>query len=91
MPRSSCTSGAPSAIAASMSVTAGSGSQSTSTSSAASLACTRVSAMTTATPSPTYRALSEASGKCAGALMSSVTGQAMTSGAGMSSPRSAAL
>ena len=91
VPKSSCTSGAPSSIAASGSVTTGSGSQLTSTSSAASLASTRVSATTTATPSPTWRALSLASGQCSLILMSSVTGQAQTRGAAHSPARSAPL
>src|SRR5204863_10026224 len=52
VPRSSWTSGAPSAIAASTSVTAGSGSYSTWTASAASTASCRLVATTTATASP---------------------------------------
>jgi hypothetical protein len=78
-------------MAASGSVTAGSGSQSTSTSSAASFASARLVATTTATPSPTWRALSFASGQCSLILMSSVTGHAHTSGAAHSSARSAPL
>ena len=50
-----------------------------------------VSATTTATPSPTWRALSLASGQCSLILMSSVTGQAQTSGAAHSAARSAPL
>ena len=51
----------------------------------------RVSATTTATPSPTCRALSNASGKCDGILISSVTGQAHGSEPAQSAASSAPL
>ena len=60
-------------------------------SSAASFAISRESATTTATPSPTCRALSNASGKCDGILISSVTGQAHGSEPAQSAASSAPL
>jgi hypothetical protein len=55
---------APDAVALSVTVTAGRGSQSTRTLSAASTAAVWLSAMTTATGSPTWRATSAVSGMC---------------------------
>ena len=60
----SCTFGAPEAVALSVAVTDGSGSQATWTFSAPSWAADWLSAMTTATGSPTCRATSEVSGMC---------------------------
>ncbi len=57
----SCSCGAPAFVAASASTTAGSGSQSTSIAATASAACSRVSAITIATPSPAHLTSSIAS------------------------------
>ncbi len=56
--------GAPGWVAPSVAVTEGSGSQSTATFSAASMAASWLSAITTATGSPTWRAASEESAMC---------------------------
>ncbi len=61
---SACTCAAPEAVAFCVDVTAGSGSHATLTFSAASTAASWLSAMTTATGSPTWRATSEVSGMC---------------------------
>src|SRR5262245_5341575 len=74
-----------------MSSTGVSASYSTSTASAPSFARPRVSASTTATPSPWNRALSEVSGQWSDVLMSSVIGQTIGSGPAHSCARSAAV
>ena len=66
---SSCTEAHPSATALFMSTTAGNTSNSTLIFSAASLAWPRVSAMTTATGSPTWRTLPAARTGCGGSAM----------------------
>src|SRR4051794_26918469 len=83
-----CSTGAPGAMAASASTTASRGSYSTSISSRASSATCRLSAITTATGSPTKRTVSVASGCCgAGRNVSSWKKAGI---AGGSAPRSAA-
>src|SRR4051794_27506600 len=83
-----CSTGAPGAMAASASTTASRGSYSTSISSRASSATCRLSAITTATGSPTKRTVSVASGYCgAGRNVSSWKKAGI---AGCSAPSSAA-